>query len=72
MNFLFQSVRELVSEISSFWICTLKLRHFETYSYKVLLMTVGTGYISPRDVTSSELSGSRLWCRYYYLSLDSL
>lgn len=37
-----------------------KLIHFETCSYKTLVMTVVTGSISPRDVTSSELSHSRV------------
>lgn len=37
-----------------------KLRHFETCSYKILLMRLVTGYISPRDVTSSELSQRRV------------
>lgn len=37
-----------------------KLRHFETCSYKILLMTVVTGCVSPRDVISSELSHSRV------------
>lgn len=55
-EFCFQSVRALVSEIASFWICTTKPRHFETSSYKMLPMTIVTGCTSPRNVTSSELS----------------
>lgn len=58
-EFCFQSVRGLVRYVP-FGFAPTKLRHFETCSYKISLMTIVTGYISPRDVTSSELSQSRV------------
>lgn len=72
VNFLFSVSQDLQVKYLPFGFAPTKLRHFETYSYKILLMTVVTGYTCLRNVTFSELSQSRVIVQMAHLSLDTL